>query len=170
VIGAVADAGPVIHLFEIGCLPLLQIFDLLHLPDAVWAETVGRGRVPDTALGALAALRRQPPPDTTLLERFIHSRNLRHLHAGETQALHVAHELRVPILLTDDLAVRDAAHALGLVPVGSLGVIARACRQGAVSLPDAEQRMMDLYNVSTLFVTRAIVDAAVAELRRRLGP
>lgn len=37
---AVADAGPLIHLTEIGCLPLLRIFDALHIPDAVWSETV----------------------------------------------------------------------------------------------------------------------------------
>lgn len=43
---AVADAGSLIHLTEVGCLPLLCIFDTLHIPDAVWSETVGQGRVP----------------------------------------------------------------------------------------------------------------------------
>ena len=42
---AVVDAGPLIHLTEIGCLSLLRIFDTLHIPDAVWSETVGQGRV-----------------------------------------------------------------------------------------------------------------------------
>ncbi len=35
---AVADAGPLIHLREIGCLALLTIFDELHVPESVWAE------------------------------------------------------------------------------------------------------------------------------------
>jgi hypothetical protein len=49
---AVADAGPIIHLSEIGCLPLLRVFDALQIPDAVWSETVGQGRVPqDGVLG-----------------------------------------------------------------------------------------------------------------------
>ena len=30
---AVADAGPLIHLAEIGCLPLLSIFDITNLYD-----------------------------------------------------------------------------------------------------------------------------------------
>jgi hypothetical protein len=39
---AVADAGPLIHLTEVGCLSLLRIFDCLSIPDAVWAEAVTR--------------------------------------------------------------------------------------------------------------------------------
>ncbi len=45
---AVADAGPLIHLGEIGCLDFLQVFELLHIPDAVWQETVHLGRVSET--------------------------------------------------------------------------------------------------------------------------
>jgi hypothetical protein len=32
---AIADAGPLIHLAEIGCLRFLNSFDVLHIPDAV---------------------------------------------------------------------------------------------------------------------------------------
>ncbi len=35
---AVSDAGPLIHLCEIGGLPLLHIFDVIHLPHAVNVE------------------------------------------------------------------------------------------------------------------------------------
>jgi len=45
-ITAVADAGPLIHLFEIDCLPILSIFDSLHIPEAVWSEVVGSERIP----------------------------------------------------------------------------------------------------------------------------
>lgn len=41
---AVTDAGPIIHLTDVGCLGLLSIFEHLHVPDAVWLETVGQGR------------------------------------------------------------------------------------------------------------------------------
>ena len=44
-IAAVADAGPLIHLHEINQLSLLQIFSPLHIPDSVWFETVGQGRL-----------------------------------------------------------------------------------------------------------------------------
>ena len=43
-ISAVTDSGPLIHLTEIGCLQMLSIFGNLHVPEAVWEETVKRGR------------------------------------------------------------------------------------------------------------------------------
>lgn len=51
---AVVDAGPLIHLFEIGCLQFLNHFDALYLPDAVWGET--RGMDVKAAEDLLAAL------------------------------------------------------------------------------------------------------------------
>lgn len=50
--------------------------------------------------------------------------------------------------------------------MGSLGNIAKAYRLGHISLADAEQRMMSMYDVSSLFVTRTIVDLAIEELHK----
>ena len=36
--GAVADAGPLIHLHEIGYTSLLTTFEQLHVPDAMLRE------------------------------------------------------------------------------------------------------------------------------------
>jgi hypothetical protein len=55
---AVVDAGSFIHLSEIGGVALLGIFEALHVPDAVWSETVGRGRVRPAALLGLSAIHR----------------------------------------------------------------------------------------------------------------
>jgi predicted nucleic acid-binding protein len=71
----------------------------------------------------------------------------------------------VPLLLTDDLAVRKAAQALGVTPVGPLGIIARAHRMGRISMDAAERYLRGLYAVSSLFVTPAIVDLATERLR-----
>ncbi|HAZ31440.1 MAG TPA: hypothetical protein DCY61_01865 [Dehalococcoidia bacterium] len=70
----------------------------------------------------------------------------------------------MPILLTDDLAVRAAAKRLSLIPVGSLGIVVRAYRAGHISLSEAERRIAELYDVSSLFATRAIVELAVERL------
>jgi len=74
----------------------------------------------------------------------------------------------VPILLTDDLAVREAAKCLNLTPVGSLGIVARACQLGQISLADAERDIVALYDMSSLFVTRAIVELAIEHLHKRV--
>jgi len=36
----VADAGPLIHLDELGCIGLLADFPVVRVPDAVWAEVM----------------------------------------------------------------------------------------------------------------------------------
>jgi len=68
--------------------------------------------------------------------------------------------------LTDDLAALDAAKRLGITPVGSLGVIVRAYRDGRISLEEAERCILALDSISTLFVTKAIVELAIGELKK----
>ena len=38
---AIADSGPLIHLAEIEALSALRVLERLHIPDAVWEETIG---------------------------------------------------------------------------------------------------------------------------------
>ncbi len=75
--------------------------------------------------------------------------------------------MRVPLLLTDDLAARGAARKLGIRPVGSLGIIVRSYRLGRVSLSEAQDRIEQLHSVSTLFVTRDLIDLALAQLAEK---
>jgi predicted nucleic acid-binding protein len=165
-IEAVSDAGPLIHLHEIRNLSLLAIFGTLHVPDVVWQETVDRGRVPEDELVGMAGLRRHALNPSTVT-RFTKRHGLGLLQAGERECLYLCRKTDVPILLTDDLAVRDTCKRLGITAVGSLGVVARAFRLGQLSLADAERHLEALYSVSTLFVTRVIVDLAIEQLRHR---
>ena len=160
---AVADAGPLIHLTEIGCFPLLHIFDTLHIPDAVWAETVGQTRVAQDDILRLGTVRRHALPPAEV-EEFVQEKRFEDLHNGERECLYLCRRIGVSILLTDDLAVREAAKRLNLTPVGSLGIVARAYRLGHISLTDAKRHLTDLYDVSSLFVTRAIVELAIEQL------
>ena len=159
--GAVADSGPLIHLSEIGRIGLLAVFEALHVPDAVWAETVGKGRI---APLALASLRRHAVSQEAS-QRLAQDRRLRGLHAGEIECLFLCSRLGVVTLLTDDLAVRDAAKRLGVRPVGSLGVIVRGWREGRLTRTEAEELLVVLDESSTLFATRAIIELAREQLR-----
>lgn len=160
---AVADTGPIIHLNEIGCMPLLLLFDSIEIPDAVWAEAVEPGRVPEADLLALANLTRRHVHDHAVA-RFIAQGGLDDLHRAECEALLLCRQTGSPIVLTDDLAARDAAKRLGVTPVGSLGIVVRACRLGRISLAEAEKDLLALYETSTLFVTRTIVEMAITQL------
>ena len=87
------------------------------------------------------------------------------LHSGDQECLFVCLEQRIPILLTDDMALRTAARRFNVIPVGSLGVVVAAFKGGEISLEQAEGYIADLYDVSSLFVTRAIAELAIEQLR-----
>lgn len=99
------------------------------------------------------------------IEGFTAQHRLERLQAGEREALLLCSKLKVSVLLTDDLAVRRAAKAQGLTPVGSLGIIAKAHYAGRIARETAERYLRELQAVSSLFVTPAIVDLAIARLR-----
>jgi predicted nucleic acid-binding protein len=162
---AVADAGPLIHWNEIGCLALLQIFDVLHIPDAVWSETVGQARVAQSDLQTLANIQQHHLSPAEVVQ-FVRANKLEDLHTGERECLCVCQQAGVSVLLSDDLAAREAAKRLRLTPVGSLGIVVKAYQAGRISLSDAERHIADLHDVSTLFVTRAIVELAIEQLHR----
>jgi predicted nucleic acid-binding protein len=161
---AVVDAGPLIHLAEVGRLPLLEVFDDLLLPDAVWNECVPLGRVPDQDLLVLSCIRRKTLSPTEVT-KFVEKNALSHLQAGEIECLLLCCQDDIRTLLTDDMAAREAAKRLALTPVGSLGIAIRAYRLGLLTLLEAEMVIANLYDVSSLFVTRTIVEMAIEQLR-----
>jgi hypothetical protein len=55
---AVMDSGPLIHLAEISCLQLLSIFNILHIPHAVWLETVEQERLSEKDLFGVTNIQR----------------------------------------------------------------------------------------------------------------
>jgi predicted nucleic acid-binding protein len=159
-LAAVADTGPLIHLAEVGCLPLLAIFEELHIPEGVWREATR----PSTIQEVLTFSKRHALTSTEIT-KFTLDHGLERLQAGERESLLLCRRLAVPALLTDDLAVRRAAKALDLTPVGSLGIITRAHEMSRITTDAAEQYLRALYKVSSLFVTSTIVDLAIERLR-----
>ncbi len=167
-LSAVCDTGPLLHLAEIDRLPLLGLFEDLHIPAGVRLEATQGDRL---CLHQVAKLKniRHHNLDQTKLQVFIQSHRIEQLHVGELECLFLCKEIGVSLLLTDDLAVREAAKRLRLTPLGSLGILVRACRTGLISFAEAEQSLFDLFEVSSLFVTKAIVELAVQQLREHLG-
>ncbi|WP_241964451.1 nucleic acid-binding protein [Halorubrum sp. 48-1-W] len=111
-LAAVSDAGPLIHLAEIDSIELLAAFDTFLVPEIVYQE-VEVGGVPD----GLADLSYE------LVEADESQVGAEELDAGERAAIAVAEERGI-VLLTDDLAAREAASDAGVEVHGSIGVIA----------------------------------------------
>src|SRR5438876_9422058 len=99
----VCDAGPLIHLDEIGCLELLSDFPSVLVPETVWCE-VSRHR-PEALSQPILSLEkiRGNRPFSAELEALI---GLLGLHDGEQEALQLAQTQAGCLLLTDDTAAR----------------------------------------------------------------
>ena len=157
---AVADAGPLIHLSEVECLPLLKVFEILHIPDAIWVETVEQRSIEVPKAGHICRHSLESPE----VIRFSQEHRLEKLQAGEKECLYLCQHLGISTLLTDDLSVREVAKSLKLTPVGSLGVVIRAYKRDFLSLSQAESHLIQLYETSSLFVTRTIIEVAIEQL------
>lgn len=146
---AVADAGPIIHLAEIDSLELLSVLDRLYVPETVYEE-LDAGGLPS---GMTELPYERATPEGPLPTR-------RELDAGEKAALAVADE-RSAVLLTDDMAARDAAKDTGIEVHGSIGLVTLAFSRGRIDKDEAANRMRALQRETSLFVTDAVVERGI---------
>jgi predicted nucleic acid-binding protein len=151
-LAAVSDAGPLIHLGEIDSLELLSAFDTLLIPEMVYEE-IERGGVPDGIFDISYEL---VEADEDRVESD-------ELDAGERAALAVARENEL-VLLTDDLAARQAASDVGVEVHGSIGVIALGFARGLLDRNEAASLMRALQRETSLFVTEAVVERGIQML------
>ena len=85
------------------------------------------------------------------------------LDPGETAALAVASK-RSAVLLTDDLAARDAAEDANVEVHGSIGVIVLAYTRGELTKSKAAELMRALQTETSLFITDAVVERGITLL------
>ncbi len=162
---AVSDAGPIIHLHEIEQLDLFQIWEQVVIPDAVWKETVGMGRIAQSQLEMLDNLQFVRAFDNDVLQTFVGRFSLDKLHPGEVACLYLCQQRSIHLFLTDDLAARKAAKRLGIQPVGSVGMIVRAWKSGIISIEETKEFLRELQQTSTLFITPEIIEIAIRQLK-----
>lgn len=151
-VAAVSDAGPIIHLAEIDSLELLAAFDTLCIPETVYEE-IEAGGVPDELTDV----------SYELVNADEHRVGAEDLDAGERAAIAVAKEREV-VLLTDDLAAREAASDAGIEVHGSIGIIALGYGRGLLDRDEAASRMWALQRETSLFVTEAVVEHGIRML------
>lgn len=156
----VADAGPIIHLDELGCLDILYDFEQVSVPEAVWRE-VGHHRPRRleafSALFVRASPRIVSPLVTALTPLYT-------LHRGEQEALHLCMEFRDSLLLTDDTAARLAAKALGIAAHGTLGLLVRAIRQKTRSRSEVLAVLRAIPTRTTLHIRPSLLAEVITEV------
>lgn len=123
----VADAGPLIALGRLDLISLLgSLFAQVQVPEAVLREVLADPTRPDARRleAAVAAGLLQPCAATPV--------SAPQLGAGECAAIGRALEIGAA-LLADDRAARLHATGLGLIVIGTLGVLVQAKREGLLA-------------------------------------
>jgi len=158
----ICDAGPLIHLDELGCLGLRVDFNRIIIPDAVRTE-VERHRPAVFSHPEVTLLRTNPtqpvPPKLSSLARIFT------LHSGEWEALRLALEFPTGIFLTDDTAARLAAGNLGINTHGTIGILIRAIRRDQKTAEDILEILTTLPERSTLHLKRSLLESVISQVR-----
>lgn len=154
---AVCDAGPIIHLDELGCLNLLEDFKRLLVPTSVWKEVI---KYRGDAFSLRCELSTASPVPAAWEEIF---RSLA-LHRGEMDALRLAARLPARLLLTDDMAARLAAEKLGVPAVGTLGILVRSIRRRFRTKAEVIDILRQLPSRSTLHLKPSLLAKVIARV------
>lgn len=148
-IKVVCDAGPLIHLDEVGSISLLNDFDEVFVPEQVWQEAAHHG--PSALVQASVKLTKvnvtisSKAPFQALVKSLS-------LDLGEQAALTLMGKYPGGILLTDDAAARLAAVTLGYQVHGTIGILIRSIRRQQKPKEEILTILRDLPNLSTLYI------------------
>jgi predicted nucleic acid-binding protein len=158
----VCDAGPLIHLDELGCLGLLADFQEVLVPSTVRIEVM---RHRPSALGSTVAFRevravQAPPPDLDVLIRTLS------LHEGERESLCIVRAGRADLFLTDDTAARLAARSLGIPVHGTIGLLFRAIRMGRKTSSEVTALLRALPSLSSLHIGPSLLEEFIRQAER----
>jgi len=104
----VCDAGPLIHLDELGCVDLLADFGEVLVPDTVWREVMQHR--PSALAGDFQAWQRIEKSRERMSAALRNLTETINLHRGEQEALALAVKRSGALLITDDTAARLAGN------------------------------------------------------------
>ena len=127
----VSNASPLINLARIQRFDLLkQFYGYLTIPTAVYDEVVISGQERDGSHEVRNAIwiSRAAPTDDLAVAALTAQ-----LDRGEASAIILARELSAELLLIDEIRDRRVAEKLGVMVTGTLGILARARREGLIS-------------------------------------
>lgn len=156
----ICDAGPLIHLDELGALSLLSDSRVL-VPPAVWRE-VTRHR--PSALAGREIKLSQESPSGEFLGRVHPLAKAFSLDAGEREAIQMACQHSESLLITDDAAARLVAEELGLRVHGTIGILVRSIRRKQRSPREVVSLLEQIPTRSSLHIRPSLLREIVAEL------
>lgn len=162
-LGVICDAGPLIHLDELGVVWLLNDFSVVMVPEQVWQE-VAKHRPILWETSALSYQRIKV--DISKLPTFQALVRTFSLDLGEQAALSLMQSQPDAIFLTDDAAARLAATTLGLRVHGTIGILLRALRRQQLTQAQVLEILTNVPTQSTLHIKANLLQEIIDRLHK----
>ena len=165
-IRVVCDAGPIIHLDELGCLDLLGDFQEISLSDTVCKE-ISRNRPSALKRIDLPFVRSSgeiPSNEVLLTMCTIFS-----LDAGEIEALALMEQRPKAMFLTDDAAARLVAKQMGFNVHGTIGILVRSIRRGQMKPKDVLRILTEIPQKTTLYIKHSLLEEILLKIRNEFN-
>ncbi len=125
----VCDSSPLIALASIDKLFLLDsLFSNWHIPPAVYTECCIKDKPYAENLQLVLASHIKPPSDIKLIEALSFQ-----IGKGESEAIVLAEEMGINLVLIDDLKGRRYVKLKNLEPIGTVGILLAAKKHGLVT-------------------------------------
>ena len=151
---AIADTGPILHLHEINHLSALKSFQELLIPPLV-VEELSRFGLEPKLLAAAGPKVAVSPPESDAWQSLLRDGGPV-IQPADAQVLVLARQAHFGLpVLTDDLSLRQRVESEGGTAVGSLGILLRAYRTGALTRQRLENAVERLMKESTLHLSIA---------------
>lgn len=148
----VADTGPINYLIQIGCIELLaQLAEKTVLPVSVQAELVHQS-APD-----VVRVWADAPPVWVEIRAATQLVTANDVSPADREAIALARELSAAVLLMDDRHARLCAAALGVVTMGTVGLLEVAAARELVLLPAA----LETLRGTSCFLTEELIENAL---------
>lgn len=150
----VSNTSPIWNLASIERLDLLHDqFSVVRIPDEVWQELQVGQEYPEVAR-IRQAIDAHWITVESLCNPYLQRSLMRELDAGESAAIALAIEQGVSRILIDEMDGRTAAKAMGLRPIGILGVLLRAKAEGEIV--SVSQDMARLRHEAGFFIAESL--------------
>ncbi len=154
----VCDAGPIIHLHESDCLPLLKKTGNLFLPHRVYMEIESAINIAEWPEWLTVITLTHEEQNESLSWRTAGG-----IHTGEAEAVVLSRKKHADWLLTDDAATRLFVSTLGIEVHGSLGVVLWNAAKKYLTKKEAEKALYRLKQ-SSLWLSENIFQEALTAL------
>jgi predicted nucleic acid-binding protein len=157
----VSNTGPLISLEKLrqGYDFIRQLYDTIIIPPSVLDEVAaGQFATPHAYLQHYGIVDLLEVQGVSRSEQLPEAARL---HSGEAQAIQLARELALPLLIEETVG-RRVARGLGIAISGIAGQILKAFRQGNLTAQEARDKLLELLQAGR--INRKIYEALLAAI------